>query len=114
MESLERLFGREITNLGEQELEVKLAAKGRPNARSLSFCGGEPRNLPYRARESINNPNVSQRIHKPKFGKEQEQEAADLRESLTDYFEESLSHMLAQEDSTTQPGNYMPRQPSIS
>jgi hypothetical protein len=45
-----------------------------------------------RARDSIN-PNVSIKIQKPRFAREEE--GQDLKESLTDYFDEGISFMLA-------------------
>lgn len=93
MESLERLFGREITNVDDQALKNNLR-KNKPALRSLSFH--EEQRPAHQRRDSIN-PNISQKIQKPRFKEEGEQE---LRESLTDYFDESLSFMLAQEHST--------------
>lgn len=96
MESLERLFGREITNVEEQALLKNNARRGKAGLRSLSFCGEEPRPIIPRVRETIN-PNVSQRIQKPRFAKENELEQQELKESLTDYFDEAIAFMLAQE-----------------
>lgn len=95
MESLERLFGREITNVDQQGFAFNNQNKNRPSLRSMSFCGGQGKNIAVKPRSSIN-PNISQKIQKPKFSKEIEQEQYDLKESLTDYFDESMSFMLLQ------------------
>lgn len=113
MESLERLFGREITNVEEQVLLKNNARRGKVGLRSLSFCGEEPKPLLPRAREAIN-PNVSQRIQKPRFGRENEQDQQELKETLTDYFDEAIAFMLGQETGTTGAVGCMGRQSEVT
>lgn len=96
MESLERLFGREITNVEDQKLLKNNLRRDKPSLRSLSFCGEGHKYIAPRPRESIN-PNVSQRIQKPSFAKEQEQAQQELKECLTDYFDEAINFILTQE-----------------
>lgn len=111
MESLERLFGKELTNV-EEAMLVKLSLKrGKTGLRSLSFCGEAPKQL-AQGRENIN-PNVSQKMHKPRFA-ESDPPQEDLRESLTDYFDESISFMLAQESSSSQPVGCLSRQSEVT
>ena len=113
MESLERLFGREITNVEEQVLLKNNARRGKVGLRSLSFCGEEPKAVVPRARESIN-PNVSQRIQKPRFSREHEQDQQELKEILTDYFDEAMAFMLGQEAVVTGQAGYMGRQSEVT
>lgn len=84
---MERLFGREITNnVEDPNLLKNNIRRDKPSLRSLSFCGEAHKQIAPRPRDTIN-PNVSQRIQKPNFAREQEQAQQELRECLTDYFD---------------------------
>ena len=66
--------------------------------------------MQVRARDSIN-PNVSIKIQKPRFAREEE--GQDLKESLTDYFDEGISFMLARE-AESELSSPMERQTSVT
>lgn len=94
---MERLFGREITNLEEHaHSKNNHARRAKPALRSYSFAE-EPK-APQR-RETIC-PNVSLKPQRPSFTRDPPAEQGELREALTDYFEEAMGFMLAQEERT--------------
>lgn len=92
MQPLQRLFGKDIANIQEHPLQNKPSQHHRHNTRSFSLYGDfqhlkpNPQHL----------PNASTRIQKPAFSKEETPETLDLREILTDYFDESMGFMLCQ------------------
>jgi hypothetical protein len=92
MQPLQRLFGKDIANLQEQPLQNKHSQHLRHNTRSFSLYGDFQHSKP----NSQHLPNVSTRVQKPAFSKEEASETLDLREVLTDYFDESMGFMLSQ------------------
>lgn len=83
MESLDRLFGRDIANLAEHHNNPKPPLRNRPNTRSLSLYNDQNTIKP----SIIIHPNVSIKVQRPKFANDTENEPTKLKESLTDYFD---------------------------
>ena len=106
----ERLFGRDIANIPEHPHLNKQPLFHRPNGRSLSLYQAQPHGKDRQG--SL--VNVSTRLEKPLIHKEEEDSKGDLKESLTEYFDEAMGFMLSQEMVHLPPSNYMPRQTEVT
>lgn len=104
---MDRLFGREISNLPQLPHLHKPTHK--PHLRSMSFNHEEHRPVQRHNRESLHPQNSTRIASKPKPHKEQPPPASDLRLKLTDYFDEAMGCMLAEEGQSGAIGGYISR-----
>ena len=110
MHQAERLFGRDVSNLPEHPQLNKQPQLFRPNGRSLSLYQPHP----HGKNRQGSLANVSTRQDKSCTHKEEADSKSDLRNSLTDYFDEAMGFMLSQEITNLPLSNYMPRQTEVT
>ena len=91
MQNLQRLFGRELSNVQQTSQHVALPHPNKLQASSFSL---HQQDHPSKADHPVQ-PNVSLQVQRPAFSRGGDIEVEDLSASLTDYFDEVMGTMLS-------------------